>query len=99
MTGEIITIQVGQCGNHVGKYFWNQLLKEHGIDKDGYSKYNDDQTHIREDDTNPFFKQITNNRYVPRAIMIDLEPAAVTDVQSSFNDLLTPETLGYLLKV
>ncbi|KAH7583701.1 Tubulin/FtsZ family, GTPase domain [Nakaseomyces glabratus] len=90
MTGEIITIQVGQCGNHVGKYFWNQLLKEHGIDKDGYSKYNDDQTHIREDDTNPFFKQITNNRYVPRAIMIDLEPAAVTDVQSSFNDLFNP---------
>ncbi|KAL3230163.1 Tubulin gamma chain [Nakaseomyces bracarensis] len=92
MTGEIITIQVGQCGNHVGKYFWNQLIKEHGIERDGYSKINDDSSVIREDDTNPFFKQISSNRYVPRAIMIDLEPAAITDVQSYFNDFFNPRS-------
>lgn len=92
MTGEIITIQIGQCGNHVGKYFWNQLIKEHGIDRDGYSKINDDENVIREDDTNPFFKQISNNRYVPRAIMIDLEPAAIADVQGYFNDFFNPRS-------
>ncbi len=26
---EIITIQVGQCGNQIGREFWGQALKEH----------------------------------------------------------------------
>ena len=26
---EIVTIQVGQCGNQIGNRFWSLLLKEH----------------------------------------------------------------------
>ena len=33
MPRELITIQVGQCGNQIGHKFWNLLLQEH-------SKYN-----------------------------------------------------------
>lgn len=29
MPREIITIQVGQCGNQIGYGFWDLLLKEH----------------------------------------------------------------------
>ena len=33
MPRELITIQVGQCGNQIGLKFWDLLLQEH-------SKYN-----------------------------------------------------------
>jgi len=35
MPREIITLQVGQCGNQVGMEFWKQLCLEHGISRDG----------------------------------------------------------------
>ena len=35
MPREIITLQVGQCGNQIGMEFWKQLCSEHGISKDG----------------------------------------------------------------
>lgn len=35
MPREIITLQVGQCGNQIGMEFWKQLALEHGISKDG----------------------------------------------------------------
>ncbi|AQZ18430.1 TUB4 (YLR212C) [Zygosaccharomyces parabailii] len=101
MAGEIITIQVGQCGNQVGKQFWSQLCREHGIEFDGQSKVKDDPSMTRTDDPNPFFKQNDRNRYTPRAIMLDLEPSAVQDVQSNFPDFfdnrnvwISPEELG-----
>ena len=31
MPREIITIQVGQCGNQIGYGFWDLLLKEHAF--------------------------------------------------------------------
>ena len=35
MPREIISIQVGQCGNQVGMEFWKQLCQEHGINPEG----------------------------------------------------------------
>ena len=35
MPREIITLQVGQCGNQIGGEFWKQLCLEHGIQPDG----------------------------------------------------------------
>lgn len=35
MPRELITIQVGQCGNQIGMEFWKQLCAEHGIDQVG----------------------------------------------------------------
>ncbi|GMM56353.1 gamma-tubulin [Maudiozyma humilis] len=89
MTGEILTIQVGQCGNHVGKHFWSQIAKEHGIGHDGRKIETDTSNGatkeiFREDDTNPFFKQYEENRYTPRAIMIDLEPSVINDNHNFF---------------
>lgn len=31
MPREIITLQIGQCGNQIGSEFWKQLCAEHGI--------------------------------------------------------------------
>ncbi|CCD24385.1 gamma-tubulin NDAI_0D00710 [Naumovozyma dairenensis CBS 421] len=93
MTGEIITLQIGQCGNHVGKQFWSQLADEHGLNRSGESTQattnttdNNAKTNIARDDfTTPFFKENNNStRYTPRAIMIDMEPSAIFDVQNHF---------------
>jgi hypothetical protein len=35
MPREIITLQLGQCGNQIGSEFWKQLCAEHGISPDG----------------------------------------------------------------
>ena len=35
MPREIITLQVGQCGNQIGMEFWKQLSIEHGINPEG----------------------------------------------------------------
>lgn len=35
MPREIITLQVGQCGNQVGTEFWKRLCAEHGINSQG----------------------------------------------------------------
>lgn len=32
---EVITLQVGGCGNRVGAAFWEQLHKEHSVTADG----------------------------------------------------------------
>lgn len=87
MTGEIITLQIGQCGNQVGKQFWSQLIKEHGINKDGQSQSNENPNQVRDDDPTIFFRENDTNRYTPRALMFDLEPSAIADVENSFPGL------------
>lgn len=84
MTGEIITLQVGQCGNQVGRQFWNQISKEHGIGNDGLSVVYDDPHEVREDHITTFFRQNDSNRYTPRALLFDLEPSIINDIRNSF---------------
>ncbi|SCV99815.1 LAFE_0B03114g1_1 [Lachancea fermentati] len=93
MTGEIITLQIGQCGNQVGKQFWSQLTREHGIERDGQSRPFDSPQAVREDDTNIFFRQDDFNRYTPRAFLFDLEPSAIGDVQNSFPGLFNERNI------
>ncbi|VDP55702.1 unnamed protein product [Schistosoma margrebowiei] len=35
MPRDIITLQLGQCGNQIGMEFWKQLCAEHGISPEG----------------------------------------------------------------
>ena len=80
MPREIITIQVGQCGNQVGMEFWKQLTKEHGIGPEGIIK----ESAINGDDRKDvFFYQADDDHYIPRAILIDLEPRVIRKIQSS----------------
>lgn len=74
MPREIITLQVGQCGNQIGDAFWQQLCREHGIQPDGSTSPEPSSSDDRKD---VFFYQSDDNRYVPRALLIDLEPRVV----------------------
>jgi tubulin gamma len=71
MPREIITIQVGQCGNQIGNEFWKKLSSEHGINPEGIV----DEKAINGDDRKDvFFYQTDDDHYIPQSILIDLEP-------------------------
>ena len=105
MPREIITLQLGQCGNQskranqsicilltmtiVGSEFWKQLCAEHGISPDGtlqeFAMNGDDRKDV-------FFYQADDEHYIPRNLMIDLEPRVINSVQNSaYRDLYNQE--------
>lgn len=55
----------------VGSQFWQQLCQEHGINQDGNLEDFATEGGDRKD---VFFYQSDDTRYIPRAILIDLEP-------------------------
>ncbi|CAB4319886.1 unnamed protein product [Prunus armeniaca] len=80
MPREIITLQVGQCGNQIGMEFWKQLCLEHGISKEGILEDFATQCGDRKD---LFFYQADDQHYIPRALLIDLEPRVINGIQNS----------------
>lgn len=55
----------------VGSQFWQQLCQEHGISQDGNLEEFATEGGDRKD---VFFYQSDDTRYIPRAILVDLEP-------------------------
>ena len=91
MPREIITIQVGQCGNQVGTEFWKRLCAEHGINSDGIVT---DTTHDAADRKDVFFYQADDDQYVPRALLIDLEPRVINGIRTGkYRNLYNPENI------
>jgi tubulin gamma len=142
MPREIITLQVGQCGNQIGSEFWKQLCLEHGINPDGTlkdpwmdashgvvqnytgptSRQQQQQQHtpmpssnmttssstaphhglgsatangVVDDRKDVFFYQSDDDRYIPRALLLDLEPRVVNKVAhvGAYRNLFNPENL------
>jgi len=91
MPREIITIQVGQCGNQIGMEFWKQLSLEHGINPEGMV---DEKSLSGSDRKDVFFYQADDDRYIPRAILVDLEPRVINKIQTStYAKLYNPENI------
>ncbi|GIX65559.1 tubulin gamma chain, putative [Babesia caballi] len=91
MPKEIITLQVGQCGNQIGIEFWKQLCAEHGIDQDGRLIGNAKDHQDRKD---VFFYQADDEHYIPRAVLFDLEPRVVHGIMTSeYQGLYNPENV------
>ncbi|QDS75938.1 gamma-tubulin [Venturia effusa] len=89
MPREIITIQAGQCGNSVGSEFWQQLCREHGINQDGNLEDFATEGGDRKD---VFFYQSDDTRYIPRAILLDLEPRVINGIQTgAYKNIYNPE--------
>jgi tubulin gamma len=146
MPREIITLQVGQCGNQIGGEFWKQLCLEHGISPDGtlkeYSPFENNHHNmpptplsgattpgtgiggggsssvggggygaggattagattttgnngVVDDRKDVFFYQSDDDRYIPRALLLDLEPRVVNKVAhlGPYRNLFNPENL------
>lgn len=89
---EVITLQVGQCGNQVGTEFWKQLCAEHAIQPNGILE--DYATEGAGDRKDVFFYQADDEQYIPRALLIDLEPRVINSIQNSaYRNLYNPENI------
>jgi len=79
MPREIITLQVGQCGNQIGSQFWTKLCTEHGIGNDGILSPEAINGIDRKD---VFFTQADDETYIPRAIFVDTEPRVLENLMT-----------------
>lgn len=88
-------LQLGQCGNQIGFEFWKKLCKEHGISPEGTLEEHATEGLDRKD---VFFYQADDEHYVPRSVLLDLEPRVVNNIMSSeYKKLYNPENV-YLAK-
>ncbi|KAK4886044.1 hypothetical protein RN001_002315 [Aquatica leii] len=71
---EIVHIQAGQCGNQIGAKFWEIISDEHGIDPTG--AYHGDSD-LQLERINVYYNEASGGKYVPRAILVDLEPGTM----------------------
>jgi tubulin beta len=86
---EIVHIQVGQCGNQIGSKFWEVISDEHGIDATGC--YCGDLD-LQLERINVYYNVTPRGKYVPRAVLTDLEPWTMDSVRASpFGMLFRPE--------
>ncbi|XP_070536937.1 tubulin beta-4B chain-like [Ptychodera flava] len=91
---EIISLQVGQCGNRIGEKFWKYVTDEHAINRNGVYEGRDADLELAK--ANVYFHEAVGGRYVPRAIMVDLEPSVVERVQCGcLGNMLRPDNFIY----
>jgi tubulin beta len=76
---EIITLQAGQCGNQIGHHFWQTVSGEHGIDRQGHYNGEEDKQLKR---MPVFYNESSTGRFVPRALLFDMEPGTLNFVRS-----------------
>ncbi len=76
MPREIITVQVGQCGNQIGMKFWDLALREHascGV--------------LYDDSMSSFFKNENNTSEIPilkaRCLVVDTEEGVINQLMKS----------------
>ncbi|KAH8054695.1 hypothetical protein JL722_8639 [Aureococcus anophagefferens] len=80
---EIVHIQGGQCGNQIGAKFWEVISDEHGVDPTG--TYHGDSD-LQLERINVYYNEATGGRYVPRAILMDLEPGTMDSIREEYPD-------------
>jgi len=104
MVREIVHVQVGQCGNQVGKAFWETVANEHKINYDCKfdenwkgSKAKDldnDGCFDELENIDVYFRETSDQTYVARALVVDLEPGTVDVLKaSSYNKIFNPNNL------
>ncbi|PPS06429.1 hypothetical protein GOBAR_AA14216 [Gossypium barbadense] len=76
---EILHIQGGQCGNQIGAKFWEVICAEHGIDPTG--RYNG-ELDLQLERINVYYNESSCGRFVPRAVLMDLEPGTMDSIRS-----------------
>lgn len=75
-------IQAGQCGNQIGSRFWSTISEEHGIDGEG--SYVGDNPSLQLESMDVYFTEgAKSGKYVPRAVLLDLEPGTSENIKAS----------------
>ncbi|CAG0900188.1 unnamed protein product [Darwinula stevensoni] len=107
---EIVHLQVGQCGNQIGSkdritrhiriikpftytQFWEVISDEHGIDPTG-TYHGDSPLQLERIDV--YYLEAQGGKYVPRSILVDLEPGTMDSVRSgAFGRLFRPDNFVF----
>jgi len=93
MGREIVCIAGGQCGNQIGAKFWEVICAEHGIETEGAYEGEEDCQLER---INVYYNEGTGGRYVPRAILMDLEPGTMDSVRAgSYGKIFRPDNFVF----
>uniref|UniRef100_A0A3Q4AXJ7 Tubulin/FtsZ GTPase domain-containing protein n=1 Tax=Mola mola TaxID=94237 RepID=A0A3Q4AXJ7_MOLML len=82
---EIVHLQIGQCGNQIGSKFWEVISDEHGLNATGI--YEGDSV-LQLERVNVYFNEAHGGKYVPRALLVDLEPGTMDSIRGSRNGAL-----------
>jgi len=86
---EIVHLQAGQCGNQIGSKFWEVMSQEHGINGKGFYEGDNDLQLQR---INVYFHEGQSGRYVPRAVLTDLEPGTMDAIRAGpFGGVFRPD--------
>ncbi|KAF8659388.1 hypothetical protein HU200_058599 [Digitaria exilis] len=79
---EILHIQGGQCGNQIGAKFWE-------------GRYAGDSD-LQLERINVYYNEASGGRYVPRAVLMDLEPGTMDSVRSGpFGQIFRPDNFVF----
>merc|ERR1712107_425581 len=105
---EIVHLQAGQCGNQIGAKFWEIISDEHGIDPTGaYTGTSDLQMERIEVYYNEAQglspeakargeKLVSGGKFVPRSILVDLEPGTMDSVRSGpYGGIFRPDNFVF----
>lgn len=79
---QVISVHIGQAGVQMGNSVWNLYGSEHGIGKDGRVMEGQADNGLCQADHSTFYKETTAGKYIPRTVMVDLEPTVVDQVRS-----------------
>uniref|UniRef100_A0A3Q3VYR8 Tubulin/FtsZ GTPase domain-containing protein n=1 Tax=Mola mola TaxID=94237 RepID=A0A3Q3VYR8_MOLML len=94
---EIVHLQAGQCGNQIGGKFWEVISDEHGIDPTG--NYNGDSD-LQLERINVYYNEASGGKYVPRAVLVDLEPGTMDSVRSGpFGQIFRPDNFVFGIRI
>ncbi|XP_073940940.1 tubulin beta-2A chain-like [Castor canadensis] len=77
--------------------FWEVISDEHGIDPTG-SYHGDSDLQLER--INVYYNEAAGNKYVPRAILVDLEPGTMDSVRSGpFGQIFRPDNFVFDISV
>ncbi|CAB3246532.1 unnamed protein product [Arctia plantaginis] len=90
---EIVHVQAGQCGNQIGSKFWEIISDEHGVDTTGIYRGTSD---LQLERINVYYNEASGGKYVPRAVLVDLEPGTMDSVRSGpYGQLFRPDNFVF----
>mmetsp|Transcript_15234 Transcript_15234/g.23122 ORF Transcript_15234/g.23122 Transcript_15234/m.23122 type:complete len:561 (+) Transcript_15234:107-1789(+) len=87
MPREILHISVGQCGNQIGEVFWHRMLEEHNLTNEGLFNFGANlkyEDYFKLDKIDVYFNECEQrDKFVPRSVLIDLEPGVIDKIRHS----------------
>jgi len=86
MPREIVSVQIGQCGNQVGSVFWEMVSIEHKIrHRDGMyvgDNVQDLRRNVHLQNASVYWTDVNKGKkWIPRAICVDLEPGTLNTLK------------------